>query len=190
MFMTFFGEKRWEDDVHPHESPRIMLFPMIVLAIGSCFLGLILGPTGWISDWLTPVVGVAPHEEPVLPVPVLAATTLLLVAVGIFIAWARYQREAVPTTAPVGSLATRAARRDLFQDDVNEALLMRPGQHLTRSLVFVDNRGVDGAVGGFAALIGGTSARLRRWQNGFVRSYALSMLAGVVAALAALAVIR
>ncbi|WP_426563439.1 NADH-quinone oxidoreductase subunit L [Angustibacter sp. McL0619] len=189
-FMTFHGKKRWEDDVHPHESPRIMLFPMIVLALGSCFLGLILGPTGWISDWLSPIVGEAPHEEPVVPVPVLAVTTLLLVAVGIFIAWARYQREAVPQTAPVGSLATRAARRDLFQDDVNEAVLMRPGQHLTRSLVFVDNKGVDGAVGGLAAFIGGTSARVRRWQNGFVRSYALSMLAGVVVILGTLAVIR
>ena len=50
-YSTFHGKKRWEDDVDPHESPRIMLAPMIVLAFGSCFLGLILGPTGWISDW-------------------------------------------------------------------------------------------------------------------------------------------
>jgi NADH-quinone oxidoreductase subunit L len=121
---------------------------------------------------------------------VIAVVTLVLVAVGIALAWMRYVRESVPVTAPVGSLLTRAARRDLFQDDVNEALLMRPGQHLTRSLVFVDNKGVDGAVGGFAALIGGTSSRLRRWQNGFVRSYALSMLAGVVVILGTLAVIR
>ena len=122
--------------------------------------------------------------------PVIATVTLLLVAVGIVWAWAGYIRQAVPQTAPVGSLATRAARRDLFQDDVNEALLMRPGQHLTRSLVFVDNKGVDGAVGGLAAFVGGTSARLRRWQNGFVRSYALSMLGGVVVVLVTLAVIR
>ena len=57
--------------------------------------------------------------------------------------------------------------------------------HLTRSLVFVDNKGVDGAVGGLAALIGGTSARVRRVQNGFVRSYALTMLAGIVVVLGA-----
>ncbi len=55
---------------------------------------------------------------------------------------------------------------------------MRPGQYLTRSMVYVDNRGVDGAVNGLAALVGGTSGRIRRWQSGFVRSYALSMLAG------------
>ena len=75
------------------------------------------------------------------------------------------------------------------QDQVNEALLMRPGIHLTRSLVYVDGKGVDGAAGGLAALVGGTSARLRKVQNGFARSYALTMLAGVVAILGALWVI-
>ena len=45
-FMTFHGKKRWTDDVHPHESGRLMTVPMIVLAFGSAFLGLILGPTG------------------------------------------------------------------------------------------------------------------------------------------------
>jgi NADH-quinone oxidoreductase subunit L len=106
--------------------------------------------------------------------------TLLIVAGGLGLAWLRYWRDAVPVVAPVGTALTRAARQDLYQDDVNEALLMRPGLHLTRSLVFFDNRGVDGVVGGLAALIGGTSARVRRVQNGFVRSYALTMLAGVV----------
>ncbi|GAB3593432.1 NADH-quinone oxidoreductase subunit L [Angustibacter peucedani] len=189
-FMTFHGKRRWDDDVHPHESPLTMTVPMMVLAVGSAFLGLVLGPTGAITGWLAPVVGEHGEEAPVIAVPVLMTLTLVLVALGIGLAWLRYVREAVPEVAPTGSLLTRAARRDLLQDDVNEALLMRPGQHLTRSLVFVDNKGVDGAVGGFAALVGGTSARLRRWQNGFVRSYALSMLAGVVVVLAALAVIR
>src|SRR4029078_5421409 len=95
----------------------------------------------------------------------------------------------VPVTAPVGSLATQAARRDLYQDQVNEALLMLPGIHLTRSRVFLDSRGVAGAAGGLAALIGGASSRMRRLQNGFARSYALTMLAGVEAILGALWVI-
>ena len=78
------------------------------------------------------------------------------------------------------SWATRAARADLYGDAVNESLLMRPGQYLTRTLVWTDNKVVDGAVNGTAAGIGGISARLRRWQTGYVRSYALSMLIGVV----------
>ncbi len=55
---------------------------------------------------------------------------------------------------------------------------MRPGQYLTRTLVWLDNRGVDGLVNGLAALFGGLSGRLRRYQTGFVRSYALSMVFG------------
>jgi NADH-quinone oxidoreductase subunit L len=189
-FMTFHGKKRWTDDVHPHESSAIMTVPMIVLAFGSAFLGLILGPTGLISSWLEPVVGAEPEgEHPVLPVPVLIILTMLLVAIGVVLAWMRYWRDDVPVTAPAGSLATRAARKDLYQDQVNEALLMRPGIHLTRSLVYVDGKGVDGAAGGLAALVGGTSSRLRKIQNGFARSYALTMLAGVVAILGALWVI-
>jgi NADH-quinone oxidoreductase subunit L len=189
-FMTFQGKKRWPKDAHPHESPRRMTVPMIILAIGSAFLGLILGPTNAIQNWLGPVFGPHADGEPVIAASVLIAITLLVVAGGVGLAWLQYWRDAVPVGAPVGSLLTRAARRDLYQDDVNEALLMRPGLHLTRSLVFFDNKGVDGAVGGLAALIGGTSARVRRVQNGFVRSYALTMLAGVVVILGVVWVVQ
>jgi NADH-quinone oxidoreductase subunit L len=189
-FMTFQGKKRWPKDAHPHESPRRMTVPMIILAIGSAFLGLILGPTNAIQNWLGPVFGPHADGEPVIAASVLIAITLLVVAGGVGLAWLQYWRDAVPVVAPVGSLLTRAARRDLYQDDLNEALLMRPGLHLTRSLVFFDNKGVDGAVGGLAALIGGTSARVRRVQNGFVRSYALTMLAGVVVILGVVWVVQ
>jgi NADH-quinone oxidoreductase subunit L len=179
-FMTFQGKKRWPKDAHPHESPARMTVPMIILAFGSAFLGLILGPTNAIQSWLGPVFGPHAEGEPVITAWVLITMTLLVVLAGVGLAWLRYWRDVVPVVAPVGTALTRAARRDLYQDDVNEALLMRPGLHLTRSLVFFDTRGVDGVVGGLAALIGGSSARVRRIQNGFVRSYALTMLAGVV----------
>ncbi|MDQ5855528.1 MAG: NADH-quinone oxidoreductase subunit L, partial [Actinomycetota bacterium] len=69
---------------------------------------------------------------------------------------------------------------------INETLIARPGTWLTRALVFVDNKGVDGVVNGTAALLGGTSGRLRRLQTGFVRSYALGMLGGSVVVIALL----
>jgi NADH-quinone oxidoreductase subunit L len=188
--MTFQGRKRWPKEAHPHESPKRMTVPMIVLAVGSAFMGLVLGPTGAIQSWLGPVFGAQAEGEPVISVPVLTTATLLIVAAGASLAWLLYWRAEVPVVAPVGSVLTRAARKDLYQDDVNEAVLMRPGQYLTRSLVFFDNKGVDGAVGGLAALIGGSSARVRRLQNGFVRSYALTMLAGVVVILGAVWVVQ
>src|SRR3712207_3591630 len=42
MLMTFFGRARWEDGVHPHESPTVMTAPMIVLAFGSVGAGALL----------------------------------------------------------------------------------------------------------------------------------------------------
>jgi NADH-quinone oxidoreductase subunit L len=123
-------------------------------------------------------------------VPVIMVTTLVLVAVGGFLAWRRYGADVVPEVAPEGSALTRAARVDLYQDAVNEGLFMRPGVHLTRGLVFADARGVDGAVGGLAALVGGFSSRLRHLQTGYARSYALTMLTGVVTILGALWVIQ
>ena len=179
-FMTFQGKKRWPKDAHPHESPKRMTVPMIILAMGSAFMGLFLGPTNAIQNWLEPVVGPAGEGEPVIAASALIVITLAVVFAGAALAWLMYWRAQVPVVAPVGSPLTRAARVDLYQDDVNQALLMRPGLHLTRALVFFDNKGVDGAVGGLAALVGGSSARLRRVQNGFVRSYALTMLTGVV----------
>jgi NADH-quinone oxidoreductase subunit L len=84
------------------------------------------------------------------------------------------------------SLPVRAARRDLYANAINEALIARPGIWLTRALVYFDNRGVDGLVNGTAAALGGSSGRMRRLQTGFVRSYALSMLGGSVLVIGAL----
>jgi len=188
--MTFHGKRRWTDDVHPHESPLVMTVPLMVLAVGSALLGLALGPTGAIAHWLEPVVGAHGEEEPVIAVTLLTTLTVVLVLAGAALAWLTYERRPVATTAPRGSWLTRAARRDLYQDTVNESLLMHPGAWLTRSLVFFDNRGVDGTVNGLAALLGGTSARLRRLQTGFVRSYALSMFAGAAVVVGAMLLVR
>lgn len=192
--LTFHGKKRWTDDVHPHESPLTMTVPMMVLAVGSAVLGIILGfgRTSLLQGWLGPVFGAREgvESEPVLPANVLMVLTLVLVIAGAGLAWVFYVRDAVPVVAPRGNLAVRAARNDLFQDEVNEGVLMRPGAQLTRSLVFADSRGVDGAASGLAALIGGASSRLRKVQNGFARSYALTMLAGVVVLLGALWVMQ
>ncbi|MET7461970.1 NADH-quinone oxidoreductase subunit L [Nonomuraea sp. NPDC005501] len=178
IFMTFFGEKRWAEDAHPHESPAVMTWPLIILSIGSIFLGGYLILSNRLMLWLAPAVG-RPEELPTFhfaSVPGLA--TLALVAVGAAFAWVRYGRAEVPAVQPRGSFLTTFARRDLYGDALNESLFMRPGQWLTRIAVFFDNRGIDGVVNGLAAGIGGTSGRLRRIQTGFARTYALSILIG------------
>ena len=86
MLMTFFGEKRWEPGVHPHESPKVMTVPLIVLAALSVLGGLLL-LNDWIVDFLAPVVGSAVHEEPPLPAIVITLIIVAVVAVGVGLAW-------------------------------------------------------------------------------------------------------
>ena len=180
MAMTFYGKARWDDGVHPHESSAVMTIPMIILALGSAVAGYLMLYTANIEEWLAPVTG---YEEVdgSIATPVMIAMTLTVVVIGVVIGWRQYAMREVPRVAPTQvSALTVAARHDLYGDAVNEALFMRPGQHLTRTLVWTDNKIVDGAVNGTAAGIGGLSARMRRWQTGYVRSYALTMLLGVV----------
>ncbi|WP_369391250.1 NADH-quinone oxidoreductase subunit L [Streptomyces sp. CG1] len=194
MLLTFFGEKRWQPDEngnkpHPHESPRVMTIPMIVLAVGSVFAGGLFSIGDRFLHWLEPVTGHSEGHSPVNAWTVTGATMVCLV-IGAGIAWAQYGRKPVPVVAPRGSLLTCAARRDLLQDDFNHVVLVRGGEHLTRSLVYVDHTLVDGVVNGTAAGFGGLSGRLRRLQNGFARSYAVSMFGGAALLVAATLLMR
>ncbi|MFF5018506.1 NADH-quinone oxidoreductase subunit L [Streptomyces sp. NPDC001165] len=202
MLMTFFGEKRWQPDAasdsgsaaggnepHPHESPKVMTIPMVLLAFGSVFAGGLFSIGDRFLHWLEPVTGHSEGHSPVSAATVTGATMVCLV-IGVGIAWAQYGRKPVPVVAPRGSLLTRAARRDLLQDDFNHVVLVRGGEHLTRSLVYVDHTLVDGVVNGTAAGFGGLSGRLRRVQNGFVRSYAVSMFGGAALLVAATLLMR
>ncbi|MFJ9414839.1 NADH-quinone oxidoreductase subunit L [Streptomyces sp. NPDC101227] len=190
MLMTFFGEKRWDPEkTHPHESPKTMTLPMIVLAFGSVFAGGLFSINESFVKWLEPVTSFAHGHSPLSATTVTAATMVVLV-IGVGIAWAMYGRRPVPVTAPRGSVLTRAARRDLLQDDFNHVVLVRGGEHLTRTLVYLDHSLVDGAVNGTAASMGGLSGRLRQLQSGFVRSYAVQMLGGAAVLVAATLLMR
>ncbi|MDC7338314.1 NADH-quinone oxidoreductase subunit L [Streptomyces lydicus] len=190
MLMTFFGEKRWDPkETHPHESPKIMTVPMIVLAVGSVFAGGLFSINESFVTWLEPVTSFAHGHSPVSATTVTASTIVVLL-LGVGTAWLMYGRKPVPALAPRGSLLTRAARRDLLQDDFNDLVFVRGGTHLTTTLVQLDRSLVDGAVNGTAASMGGLSSLLRRLQTGFVRSYAVQMLGGAAVLVAATLLMR
>jgi NADH-quinone oxidoreductase subunit L len=175
--LTFHGPKRWTEGQHPHESPPVMTGPLILLAVGTVAAGWLMSTS--VVDWLTPVFG----EEEEAPGPLshgqVTLLTMAVVVIGGAIGWVLFRNGTMLAPQPAGPLIT-AARRNLYGDAVNEVLFEVPGRWLTRALVYVDNKGVDGIVNGLAATIGGTSARIRRVQTGFVRSYAMSMLVGAV----------
>ncbi len=192
MLMTFFGEKRWAENAHPHEAPPLMTGPLILLAFGSVFSGGLFAIGGTLKNWLEPVVGA--HEETAHALPAWVNTTLALtvVAVGIAVAYRLYGgRATIPAEAPAEvSVLTTAARRDLYGDVFNEEVFMRPGAELTQTLVEVDNEVIDGSVNALAALVGRTSNRLRGLQTGFARNYALSMLTGAVLVVALILAVK
>ena len=190
MLLTFFGEKRWAPDAHPHEAPALMTWPMILLAVGSVFSGGLLGWGGTLRHWLEPVTTFE-ESSPVAPSWVISAVAVGVVAVGFLIALWRYLGRPVPETAPADvSVLTVAARRDLYGDVFNEEVFMRPGAQLTHALVEFDDQGVDGSVNALANLVARTSEWLRGFQTGFARNYALSMLAGAALVAAAILAVQ
>ncbi|MEB3032126.1 NADH-quinone oxidoreductase subunit L [[Mycobacterium] nativiensis] len=196
MLMTFGGERRWaanESEVtperalqHPHEAPRVMTWPIIVLAVGAVISGGVLAIGGRLEHWLEPVVSPVPElighaVEHVIPAWVTGAITLGIVLLGAAVAYRMYGRKPIPITAPTDvSALTVAAREYLYGDAFNEEVFMRPGNRLAQALVEVDDRAVDGSVNTLAGLVAFGSILVRRLQTGFVRSYALTMLAGAV----------
>ncbi|MEZ0357917.1 NADH-quinone oxidoreductase subunit L [Mycobacterium sp. SA01] len=185
MLLTFFGQRRWKPNTHPHESPASMTAPMVVLAVGSVGAGALLAIGNTLEHWLEPVVG---HHEAthVFPAWIITVTALGVVAIGIAVAYRQYANHKVPESAPLDvSALTVAARNDLYGDAFNEAAFMRTGQELTKGLVAMDEKGVDGVTQGLAFVVGRFSDRLRQVQTGYARSYALSMLAGTALVVAA-----
>ncbi|WP_043562421.1 NADH-quinone oxidoreductase subunit L [Actinomyces israelii] len=190
-FMIFHGRARWTTDkdiegaVHPHESGWLMTAPLIILSVFSLGLGGLLSMNDAFVTWLEPVTGHVEHGEPVLPATVIMGATLALVLTGVLVAWLVYARRPVPTVVQTGSALVRAARRDMYQDAINEGLAMRPGQGLVTAATVSDRYVVDGAVEGLAKGAAGAGRLVRRTENGYVRSYAGYMLAGTVLALIA-----
>jgi NADH-quinone oxidoreductase subunit L len=141
-------------------------------------------------NWLSPLFeNHGEHEELLSPI-VVSAMALAMVAIGVAFAFIKYSLNEVDADAPTDiSIFTKIARQDLMQDRFNEAVFMRPGQVLTSVLVKSDEAVIDGAVQGVGRAVLGSGASLRGIQSGFVRSYAMLILIGAVALVAAIWVV-
>jgi len=189
VLMTFFSNKRWEDDAHPHESPLTMTVPMVILAIGSVGSGFLLTFNDSLKKWLAPVTGYQTPEPPIA-VPILIAMTLITVAAGVAIAVMLYWRQVASTAPNDVSIFTKAARKDLYGDAINEAVFMRGGQKVVSATKVFDNSVVEGFVQFISRLTLGISNLVRSSQTGYTRNYALAMLLGVALMLLLVAIVR
>ncbi|MFV0405853.1 MAG: NADH-quinone oxidoreductase subunit L [Propioniciclava sp.] len=178
MLMTFFGEKRWLDGVHPHESPKVMTGPLVILAFFSIVAG--VGMNAWIQTWLEPAVGNHPHTVVWWPT-LIGVLTLAVVVAGVAVGWRYFGRE-IPGTAPASSNPfTLIGRHVLYGDQINDFLFVAPTKAVARAVDAADQVVIDGAVDGSGRAAAGISTQLRKLQTGYVRNYALTMLLGVCA---------
>jgi NADH-quinone oxidoreductase subunit L len=185
VILTFFGNERWGHTDEPHESPALMLIPIALLSVGSVVSGFVLSKGQGLVHWLEPIVNPLKehHAEEFLPPIVVSAMTLSVVVIGVSIAIMKYRGDQL-AAAPVNvSSLTKAARRDLFQDDFNETVFMRPGQSLVSNLLNLDYLVIDGTVKAVGSISLTAGSKLRSLQNGYVRSYALLTVIGALALL-------
>ncbi len=190
--LIFFGQQR-DKSYHPHESGRVMLVPLIVLAVGALIAGVINLPGSYpgahlLTSWLKPVL----EEEAAtfgLTEFILALVATLLALGSGFIGWWFYSTNASrikvsgrdPLYRYTGDIWD-AMEEAWYVDRTYERYTVVPGfKRLANFLARVfDPQGIDGLVNAVAWIFGRAAAGLRVFQSGYVRNYALLFMVGVV----------
>ncbi|MGI8782477.1 MAG: NADH-quinone oxidoreductase subunit L [Acidobacteriota bacterium] len=191
IFLTFFGAERFDPHHPPHESPGVMTQPLMVLAFFSIVAGF-AGLPAWLgTNRLDEFLafsfrhGLRHGETAHHSVGLELGLTLAAISVGLLgigLAWTFYVRnperpERVAVRA--GALYT-FLKNKWYVDEAYDAVIVRPVVDISRGVLWkiVDAGAIDGAVNGLAGVLGWSSDRIKRMQNGLVRSYALWILAG------------
>jgi NADH-quinone oxidoreductase subunit L len=187
VFLTFLGGPRSEPAEHAHESPPVMLWPLVGLAAGAILAGLLnVTPEGRIAGFLEPVVGHVPEGQAGFSAVSISVIGAVVAVAVLGLMWLTYGSGRVDWLAlrvRLGSLQ-RLFANGWYVDQVYSALVVAPGRAAAAYAAYVvDAQVIDGVVNG----LGGGTRKLaavgRRVQTGFVRNYALAFLAGGVALL-------
>ena len=184
--MVFTGEPRWESGVEPHESPRSMTVPLVVLAVFSVGAGLINTPFRLtLEHFLEPsfeLVSLTHPPEGIGMFLLLAGVSVVAALAGMGIAafiylkpqetWERFQE---------GFGGVWTAWRDAYRvDDLYGTAIVAPGRKASEVAAFdVDARLVDGAVNGVGTLVRSIGTRTRGIQTGLVRNYGVTFVVGL-----------
>ena len=181
IILTFFGEARWDEGVHPHESPPTMTVPLIILAALSAVAGLFNTPVRLgLEHFLEPSFEAVEQVHPPDGVTLwlLALASLVVVIIGIGIAYARYGRGELPTEEG-GYWA--AALDGYGVDAFYGAVIVAPGRAIATWLAkWFDPKVIDGAVNGLGYATRSFGSTMRVLQTGWVRSYAAAVVAGAL----------
>jgi NADH-quinone oxidoreductase subunit L len=182
--MIFFGNQR-DPSYQAHESPRIMTVPLIILALGAVFGGALnLPQLHWLLDWLRPVL-----VEPPAQFNVVLALVVLALSIGMaYLGYLFYRNTEVqiqvgqhdPLHYYTGDIYELAEEAWYF-DRVYNRVVVGGYRHTARFFATIfDPQGIDGLVRGVGGLMTIAGQGVRRLQSGYVRSYALFFLIGVI----------
>jgi NADH-quinone oxidoreductase subunit L len=189
--MVFWGRPRTEAAAHAHESPAVMTMPLVVLAAFALLGGLVFGlplENGIFHHWLEPALeGLGHHEGEGFHLPIVASLVIssVVAIAGIALAYRRYGAAPPETvegaTVRRGGLLYQGSLNKWYVDEIYNALVVRPYEMLAAfSARFFDRYIIDGAVNGVAVLLGAFGGLASKLQGGFVRSYALGIILGLV----------
>ena len=177
------GDEAEHHEGEPHESPWIMLVPLVVLAALSVVGGALNLPGALtLEHWLEPVLEESIHELEVagwLQV-VLAAAAAGGAVLGILAAREVYLRDRMPAERVEPEVLQHA----WYVDEGLSAAVDGPGEAVAEGAATFDRRGIDGLVNGVASLVQAGGTRLRAVQTGYIRNYALGISVGAVLLLA------
>ncbi len=189
--LAFGREARWdkigpngEPALHaPHESPWVMLLPLVVLAVAAAVAGVLDLPWAYhdsFNHWLAPVFSGTLYNDHLRAGAewALAITDAVAAVIGVIIGWSIWRRGRVdkPALEPAFLLHV------WYWDDFYDAVIGRPSQRLATFFAWVvDARVIDGAVNGTSHLVRSTGSAARKLQTGYVRNYALGIALGLAA---------
>jgi NADH-quinone oxidoreductase subunit L len=180
--LTFFGSFRGGEEAghHVHESPWVMLVPLILLAVGSTLGGFVKVP-----HIVQPVFRLG--EEELHHVAWLPYVATLGAVVGLFFAWYLYQSRPGLRESLAGAFrpAQRLFEAKYYWDDVYNGFVRRVVVGGSEAVLWkgVDVSLIDGLVNGAGSLTQALSRAVRPLQTGIVRHYVLLVLGGAVALL-------
>jgi NADH-quinone oxidoreductase subunit L len=195
VIMVFFGEAKWKDqstehgahgDFVPHESPKIMLFPLVVLSVLSVGGGLMQLPftkdLHFLEKWLEPIVehgeahisGSWAYDNKYL----LMLVAIVVALSGIALAVGVYGKKKLPAIEP------QILANAWNYDKGVSAFMGGPGRQSFEGVAWADAHVIDGAVRGTGSFVRQSSGLVRKIQSGYVRVYAAAIVIGVLAMLA------
>jgi NADH-quinone oxidoreductase subunit L len=192
LILTFHGAPRADHHTmeHVHESPLVMLVPLLLLAVGAMFAGAVFAPSfighHWEEFWNGAIVN-APgneimHHVHEVPGWVPLAPTIVGLG-GIALAYVMYMF--APSLPGALARAFPGVHRFLLNkwyfDELYDAIFVRPAQALARGFWKIgDVRIIDGVPNGLAASVAGAARQAVALQSGRVASYAFTMIVGLV----------